>query len=588
LITNLFQFLEIIWLLILFSYYGICQSSAKIDSLVSILESTTDSREKVEILMSIIDEVIDSDYDKAMQYAKIALTESENTNYMEGKANVFFVMGSIYENTDNYEIAIENYLLSLNLYTDLMNEREMAKLYYSLGDIYKKKGLYQLSLENCLEGLKIYEKLNDRAGLSDIYNCMGSLYKYQQNNMKALDYYNKSLDLRIALEDKYGMALSYNNIGVVYAIEGRNEVALDYFRKSEEIYIEKIHIEAGAKKNLGITLGNIGNVYLNQLKLDDAYNYISKSLKIHNEIGYTRGIADQHRKLGNYYDLLDYFDLAIENLSKAFNLYKDLGRLENKKEAAAMLSEIYFKKGYHKEAYKYLLMHKELNDSIFTIEKMKNIAQLEDEYEHLKAEEVSLLKDQKRRIIYIAFFAILSLIIIIVILLLTHLKIKNKRQYLEFQNIDLERRKIKTELELKQKELTTKTIHMGKRNELIISVVDRLNEAKKNLKKENESIVNEIIADLCSNTDHNIWEEFEIRFLKVHKGFYENLQDRFTNLSRNEKRLSAFLRLDFSTKEISLITKQSIHSINIARSRLRKKLNLDNVDISLSNFLANF
>ncbi len=565
------------------SYYSICQSSVNIDSLVSILESTTDSREKVEILLSIIDKVIDTDYETAMQYAKVAMIESENANYLEGKANVFYILGSIYEETDLYDTAIENYLQSLNIYSDLGNEREMAKLYYSLGDIYKKKGSYQLSFENCIEGLKIYEEINDSAGLSDIYNCMGSLYKYQNNNMKAFDYYNKSLDLRIALEDKYGIALSYNNIGVVYSIEGNDELALDYYKKSHEMFIE-----VGSKKNQGITLGNIANVYLNQQKLDDAYNYIIGSLKIHNEIGYTRGIANQHQKLGIYYDLMGNFDLAIDNLSKALDLYKDLGRLENKKEVAALLSEIYYKKGDNKEAYKYLSMHKELNDSIFTIEKMKNIAQLEYDYERLKAEEVSLLKDQKRRIIYIAIFAILSLIVIIVILLLTHLKIKNKRQYLEYQNIDLERRKIKTELELKQKELATKTMYMVKRNELIISVVDRLNEAKKNLKKENESVVNEVIADLCSNTDDKIWEEFEIRFLKVHKGFYDNLQDRFPNLSRNEKRLSAFLRLDFSTKEISLITKQSIHSINIARSRLRKKLNLDNVDISLSNFLSNF
>jgi len=533
--------------------------------------------------LSIIDKVIDTDYETAMQYARVAMIESENANYLEGKANVFYILGSIYEETDLYDTAIENYLQSLNIYSDLGNEQEMAKLYYSLGDIYKKKGSYQLSFENCIEGLKIYEEINDSAGLSDIYNCMGSLYKYQNNNMKAFDYYNKSLDLRIALEDKYGIALSYNNIGVVYSIEGNDELALDYYKKSHEMFIE-----VGSKKNQGITLGNIANVYLNQQKLDDAYNYIIGSLKIHNEIGYTRGIANQHQKLGIYYDLMGNFDLAIDNLSKALDLYKDLGRLENKKEVAALLSEIYYKKGDNKEAYKYLSMHKELNDSIFTIEKMKNIAQLEYDYERLKAEEVSLLKDQKRRIIYIAIFAILSLIVIIVILLLTHLKIKNKRQYLEYQNIDLERRKIKTELELKQKELATKTMYMVKRNELIISVVDRLNEAKKNLKKENESVVNEVIADLCSNTDDKIWEEFEIRFLKVHKGFYDNLQDRFPNLSRNEKRLSAFLRLDFSTKEISLITKQSIHSINIARSRLRKKLNLDNVDISLSNFLSNF
>jgi DNA-binding CsgD family transcriptional regulator len=57
-------------------------------------------------------------------------------------------------------------------------------------------------------------------------------------------------------------------------------------------------------------------------------------------------------------------------------------------------------------------------------------------------------------------------------------------------------------------------------------------------------------------------------------------------LSLNERRLCAFLRLNMTTKEIASITGQSPRSIEVARTRLRKKLNLTNSDTSLTDFLS--
>ena len=123
---------------------------------------------------------------------------------------------------------------------------------------------------------------------------------------------------------------------------------------------------------------------------------------------------------------------------------------------------------------------------------------------------------------------------------------------------------------------------------MISVIVDRLDCAKANLKTENIPEIENIIQNLNASLDNDVWEEFEIRFLNVFEGFYENIQKIFPDLSLNEKRLAAFLRLDMSTKEISSITNQSPHSINIARTRFRKKLNLANSDMKLSSFLSQF
>ncbi len=93
-----------------------------------------------------------------------------------------------------------------------------------------------------------------------------------------------------------------------------------------------------------------------------------------------------------------------------------------------------------------------------------------------------------------------------------------------------------------------------------------------------------MIRELQSFTDIDTWKEFELRFQEVHSDFYTKLNDSFPNLTNNEKKLCAFLRLNMTTKEISAITYQSITSITVARSRLRKKIGIDK-DENLVSFL---
>ena len=95
------------------------------------------------------------------------------------------------------------------------------------------------------------------------------------------------------------------------------------------------------------------------------------------------------------------------------------------------------------------------------------------------------------------------------------------------------------------------------------------------------------IKELESDNTQKVWKEFEMRFQNVHNDFYKRLINKFPDLSPNELRLCAFLKLNLNTKEISSITHQSINSIDIARSRLRQKLGLSKEE-NLISFLAGF
>ena len=80
------------------------------------------------------------------------------------------------------------------------------------------------------------------------------------------------------------------------------------------------------------------------------------------------------------------------------------------------------------------------------------------------------------------------------------------------------------------------------------------------------------------------WQEFNARFISVNKSFYTTLNERYPALTYKDHKLCALIKLNFSSKEISLLLGISMESVNTARYRLRKKMGL-NKDEDLSDII---
>jgi hypothetical protein len=127
-------------------------------------------------------------------------------------------------------------------------------------------------------------------------------------------------------------------------------------------------------------------------------------------------------------------------------------------------------------------------------------------------------------------------------------------------------------------------MHSLQKNEMISELVTRIKETAAQSPDGQRGSLGKIIRDIESGSTEP-WTEFEHRFQEVHAGFYERLMSKYPELTSNERRLCAFLRLDMSTKEISNLTGQSVKAITQARFRLRSKLGIENPDSSLFEVL---
>jgi len=343
---------------------------------------------------------------------------------------------------------------------------------------------------------------------------------------------------------------------------------------------------------MGNLFANIGKIYQYQSRYDLAKSNILEGLLIREKINDRYGVARSEAHLGSLFKAMELFDSARIHLAKSVEIAKEIGSPETEAYSGLLLAEIYAALGLYEKAYSTQTRYKSLMDSLSTVTDSKKITQIEMQYEFDKKEREEAIARKNREFWTISIIIFLALVLVVVILLFILQRIRANNEQLQKErfslanrNLLLEKNALEENLEYKNKELTTNVMYLMKKNELLNDVSKRLLEIKKSSKTEDKAKISKIVVELNSATNDDVWEDFELRFNEVYNEFYERLIGQFPNLTPNDRKLCAFLRLNLSSKEICAITRQTPNSLNVSRARLRKKLGIDNSDTALITFL---
>jgi hypothetical protein len=142
------------------------------------------------------------------------------------------------------------------------------------------------------------------------------------------------------------------------------------------------------------------------------------------------------------------------------------------------------------------------------------------------------------------------------------------------------------ELGTKQKEIVAKTMFLLEYAENNNALIKKLENLKERIKNSEQRALNEIILQHRIDHHEKYWKEFETSFLEVHPDFYKKLNLLCPDLSPSELKLAALVHLGLSSKQIGSLSANAPESIDVARSRLRSKLNLP-VEVNLKTYLLN-
>ena len=141
--------------------------------------------------------------------------------------------------------------------------------------------------------------------------------------------------------------------------------------------------------------------------------------------------------------------------------------------------------------------------------------------------------------------------------------------------------------------LADSTMNLMRKNDMLLSLDEQMTSLSESVRREEPKAsitkrIKEIRRDIQSNIkeDEN-WEKFEENFNLVYDDYMRKLTARFPDLKLSDRKLCAYLRMGLSSKEMAALLNTTTRSIETARYRLRKKLQMESGD-NLQDFIQNF
>jgi tetratricopeptide (TPR) repeat protein len=571
----------------------------------------------------------DDQFNRSEYYYQRALEIAELSGQKNYVARALFDIGYIRYVTNAYSEAEKLFEESGQLYEETGNVPGRFDALHARGLTSRRLGNYEVADSSYREALEVAEILNDSILMADVWVNLGILLCEQARLEEGIILFEKALDHYERINDKRAVSLALLNIGVVLKMVEEYEKSLSYIQRST--HIEELQ---GNKSQLVVRYYNLADLYLEMGENEKAFEYCQKIESVASEIGSQPFKAECNFLMGKYYFLEDelekaglYFRIAADSAMNSnhqpliTNILlwraKTAIRLDNlreairhglqahqnaqamnqailEKEATEVLFNAYEKMGDLGEALQWHKQLMSLSDSISYSNKQKEISKIEAKYNYDKKERenellrnTAALQDQKlrnRKIATIALIMGIGLSIAIIFLLFKRNRdarlLYKQQQMLHLQKLE----EIEKELDGKQRELASKMMFLNQKNELINRIIRGLQEIQDS-PEQSTAELGDILSELRVESPESNWKEFETQFNQVHPDFYKRLYEKHPGLTSYEQRICAFLRMNLNSKEISAITGRSLKSIEVTRSRIRKKVGLSRKD-NLNSFLA--
>jgi len=161
-------------------------------------------------------------------------------------------------------------------------------------------------------------------------------------------------------------------------------------------------------------------------------------------------------------------------------------------------------------------------------------------------------------------------------------KLEIKQLESQQEIITLQNQKLEADMASKNRELAASTMNLIKKNEFLNELKQKLTSAKK------DDDIQKVISVINRNiAEKDNWKLFKEAFDNADKDFLQSVKEVHPNLTSNDLKLCAYLRLNLSSKEIAPLLNISVRSVEIKRYRLRKKMELDH-DQGLVEYILKF
>lgn len=533
-----FMILRMPQIYFIFFFLAIALNAQKKDSIKSVIEtdlSKIDSyKKKINYLIKRGESVLEDDLyvsEKYLDYAQSFVKADDKKR----KARILKSLGNVYHKKGENNKSLLSYLQSRNLYEELNDTLNIAKNLLKEGVVYNYLKEYQKAINSSKESIRLANLSNNLSLVGRNYISMGGTYRRLEKIDSSFIFYNNALKIFTDIKDELRISTIKNDLALLHGSVNRYDEAVK-IHLGNIGYIKENH----SQMNISTTFYNIGYSFLKLKEYDKSLKYLDSSLQVANKQGFKYIIA--------------------KITEKQSIIHKELGNFE--------------------EAFNNHVLFKKYSDSIFSLKKQKQIKELElkneFEAERKELEAIASRKELQKRL-YLRLF----IIVLIAALIIGYLIWRDSLSRTQIVKDKYEKEKLKKQVLVEQvKASETELKYLIADNTMRLEFIKQLsNQIRKDKRSNDYKTVQEYANTLLLKLQQQITTENKLSLVQdkineVNKGFEEKLKTLYPNLTKTEREMCSFLRLNLSIKEIASIRNSSIDSIKALRYRIRKKMQI--------------
>ncbi|MCK4701344.1 MAG: tetratricopeptide repeat protein, partial [Bacteroidales bacterium] len=368
------------FILFLFAGDGLfCQISP--DSSKFNISDLRDNTNKVNMLNDSAWVFIDTDPDRALNYARKGLELARELDYSVGIAYSYYRMALVFKGTGKYIDALE---------------------YLSI----------------CMS---MYEKSGNRSGIASINNAYGSFHYELENYSKAGEYFRKSISAYKDIGDTIRLGSLYMNLGSVLNKLEKSDSSLYYFSMAKEVFLE-----TDDQENLAYYFLCIGEYYDLTGRMKEAKENMFMGLDISKRINHKSAMMNIYYHLGRnynknkqYYEAIRYLDTALVFAYEGKNPRRKILIAEELMIAYSALQQF-------SQAFIYSELVISLSDTLRDDDRNREMAKIEWNQQYEKEKELTAEKLKRSRLLMILLISVTGLIVVLVFIIYRSFRIKQR------------------------------------------------------------------------------------------------------------------------------------------------------------------
>lgn len=303
--------------------------------------------------------------------------------------------------------------------------------YTHLGVTSYLKGDYNEALPAFIRSSEIFDSLKQYNGLAAVNNEMAVFYSKQKDyetSLRHIDLALKFSELAGNLEYK-GTALHHK--AVAAERDGKVDEAVKLYYQ-----VYDIRLQQNDSVGLGYILQDVALVQMQRGKFREAIALIDQSSVIRKKLGDKQGLAVSYVNAGETHYAAKNYRQAIRSFNMCLVEAKQVGFTDLVKYAYDQLALAHIEINDYKSAFRYQARARQMQDSLFNIERTKVIADMQTKYESEKKQQQIELQNatmleqraeiEKNAVVIIALIVVVVLLIAITFLIRARLRRKQE------------------------------------------------------------------------------------------------------------------------------------------------------------------